>query len=264
MSREPKVYLVGAGPGDPELLTVKARRLLGEADVVVYDRLVSEDVLALIPPGTARIDVGKQPKNHPYPQREINALLVNLAKSGKRRVVRLKGGDPLIFGRGSEEMLALAAHGIACEVVPGVTAASGCAARLGIPLTHRGLASGVRYVTGHCRDDADLDFDWQGLADPETTLVIYMGKANIDRIAARVMAHGLDPATPVAAVCNGTTAAERYLFANLGNVAEMTESAGFEGPLLFIVGRAVNVAQALHDQPGDTDDWESVRQARVG
>lgn len=264
MSREPTVYLVGAGPGDPELLTLKARRLLDEADVVVYDRLVSDAVLALIPPGTARINVGKQPKNHPCPQTDINALLIGLAKSGKRRVVRLKGGDPFIFGRGSEEMLALNAHGIACEVVPGITAASGCAAQLGIPLTHRGLAAGVRYVTGHCHEDAELDFDWRGLADPETTLVVYMGKANIGRIAREIMDRGLNPATPVAAVCNGTTARQRHLFANLGDVAEKVENAGFEGPVLFIIGRAVAVAAAHREGRRETEIFDPVRQACLG
>ena len=264
MSSEPIVYLVGAGPGDPELLTVKARRLLGEADVVVYDRLVSDDIMALIPPGTARINVGKQPNSHPCPQREINALLVNLAKDGKRRVVRLKGGDPLTFGRGSEEMLALAAHDIRCEVVPGITAASGCAAALGIPLTHRGLATGVRYLTGHCREDAELELDWRGLADPDTSLVVYMGKANIGGIADRIINHGLDPATPVAAVCNGTTAAERTVFSTLGDVARATEAAGFEGPVLFIIGRVVNVAGAFRREFGEPDAPEPVRQARLG
>jgi uroporphyrin-III C-methyltransferase len=172
------VYLVGAGPGDPELLTLKARRLLDEADVVVYDRLVSDDILALIPVGTAKISVGKQPRSHPVPQPEINALLARLASTG-RTVVRLKGGDPFMFGRGSEEAAYLIEQGIAFSVVPGVTSASGCAAAVGLPLTHRGLATGVRFITGHCREDLELDLDWRGLADPNTTLVIYMGRTNV-------------------------------------------------------------------------------------
>jgi uroporphyrin-III C-methyltransferase len=240
-SGDSRVYLVGAGPGDPELLTCKARRLIGEADIVVYDRLVSEEIMALVPPGTARFDVGKRPGHHPVPQEEINALLVALAKDG-RRIVRLKGGDPLLFGRGSEEVAALAEAGIACEVVPGVTSASACAASVGVPLTHRGLATGVRFVTGHCREDADLNFDWRGLADPDTTLVVYMGFANIERIAWSIIAHGLDSATPAVAICNGTTPRQRHVRATLGTIATAAADAGFDGPVLFIVGRTAGMA----------------------
>ncbi len=203
MPKPAAVYLVGAGPGDPDLLTLKARRLLDEADVVVYDRLVSNEILALVPAGTARIRVGKQPRCHPVPQAEINELLVRLASTG-RTVVRLKGGDPFLFGRGSEEAAYLSAQGIRFQVVPGVTSASGCSAAVGIPLTHRGLASGVRFVTGHCRDNVDLDLDWRGLADPETTVVVYMGTANIPQIAIRLINHGLPATTPAAAIANGT------------------------------------------------------------
>ena len=231
------VYLVGAGPGDPELLTCKARRLITEADVVVYDRLVSDEILALIPAGTARFSVGKQPGFHPVCQENINALLVMLAK-GNRCVVRLKGGDPLLFGRGSEEIAALASAGISCEVVPGVTSASACAASVGVPLTHRGMASSVRFVTGHCRADAELDFDWRGLADPDTTLVVYMGFANIERIASRVMAHGLDPATPFvpgAAEEIGPSRASELAYLirqDCGSCHGMTLKGGLGAPLL--------------------------------
>jgi uroporphyrin-III C-methyltransferase len=235
------VYLVGAGPGDPELLTCKARRLIAAADVIVYDRLVSDEILALVPVGTARFDVGKRAGHHPVRQEEINALLIALAKDG-RRIVRLKGGDPLLFGRGSEEVAALAAAGVAYEVVPGVTSASACAAAVGVPLTHRGLATGVRFVTGHCQEDADLDFDWRGLADPDTTLVVYMGLANIARIAQNIMTHDLDPATPVVAICNGTTPRQRHVRATLGTVATVAAEAGFDGPVLFIVGRTAGLA----------------------
>ena len=235
------VYLVGAGPGDPELLTCKARRLIETAGAVVYDRLVADEILDLIPPGVARFNVGKRSGIHPVPQDQINALLVALAKDG-RRVVRLKGGDPFLFGRGSEEAAHLAAAGIACEVVPGVTSASGCAAALGVPLTHRGMAEGVRLVTGHCRDDAELDFDWQGLADPDTTLVIYMGFANIGRIAQRLMLHGLPAVTPAVAVCNGTTPRQRHVCATLGTVTAVAGRAGFDGPVLFIIGRTAALA----------------------
>jgi uroporphyrin-III C-methyltransferase len=238
----PRVHLVGAGPGDPELLTVRALGLLQQADAVVYDRLVSEPVLALIPPGAMRISVGKQPYHHPVAQEEISELLVNLARAG-HRVVRLKGGDPFVFGRGSEEAECLARHGIPFEIVPGVTAASGCAAAAGIPLTHRGLASGVRYVTGHRRNDGELDLDWQGLADPETTLVVYMGLATIGLIAARLMAAGLPGSTPVAAINNGTLPSERHFISTLAEVGGL--AAGLEGPVLFVIGRVVALAGIL-------------------
>jgi uroporphyrin-III C-methyltransferase len=236
------VYIVGAGPGDPELLTVKARRLLDEAEVVVYDRLVSPGIMALITPGTARISVGKQPGNHPIPQAEINRLLVVLARSG-RKVVRLKGGDPYTFGRGSEEAEVLAAEGIEFEVVPGITSASGCAAAIGVPLTHRGLAGGVRYVTGHCRGDLELDLDWRGLADPDTTLVLYMASAHICRIAVRLIAEGLHESTPAAAIANGTRPDQEVMIATLGEIAEAATV--FAGPVLFLIGKVVGLADVL-------------------
>jgi len=238
------VYLVGAGPGDPDLLTVKARRLLDEADVVVYDRLVSDEIMGLIPPGTPRISVGKQPKCHPVPQSEINSLLVSLARDG-RKIVRLKGGDPFLFGRGSEEAACLHRHGVRYHVVPGVTSASGCAAAIGLPLTHRGLASGVRYVTGHCRNDIELDLDWRGLADPDTTLVIYMGMANIPQIAVRLIANGLTESTPVAAISDGTRPNQRHVISTLGEIASAAAAARFQGPILFIVGRVIELAETL-------------------
>jgi siroheme synthase len=160
-------------------------------------------------------------------------------------VVRLKGGDPFVFGRGSEEAAALTAHGLRFEVVPGITSGSACAAAIGVPLTHRGLATGVRYVTGHCRAESDLDLDWQGLADPQTTLVVYMAKAQIGDIAARLMAQGLSPTTPAAAVCNGTTARQQHVIATLADIAAVAESAAFDGPVLFIIGRVVALADVL-------------------
>ena len=256
------VYLVGAGPGDPDLLTLKARRLLDEADVVVYDRLVSDEIMALIPPGTPRISVGKQPRCHPVPQSEINSLLVGLARGG-RKVLRLKGGDPFLFGRGSEEAAYLHRHGIRCQVVPGVTSASGCAAAVGLPLTHRGLASSVRYVTGHCRNDAELDLDWRGLADPDTTLVIYMGMANIPQIAVRLIANGLTEATPVAAICNGTRPNQRHVVSTLGEIVTAATAARFEGPILFIVGRVVELAAALGIKSRETGPPRAVRETRL-
>ena len=242
-----RVYLVGAGPGDPELLTLKAERLLRSADVVVFDRLVSPEILAMVPAGVARISVGKQPAHHPVCQEEINQLLVRLAQNN-RHVVRLKGGDPFIFGRGSEEAMELAHHGVSFEIVPGITAAQGCAASLKIPLTHRGKASGVRYLTGHCRQDLDLDFDWRGLADPDTTLVVYMGRANIAKIAGRLMQHGLNGDMPVLAICNGTTQHEQKLQSSLACVAGDVADAGFNGPVLFIIGNVASLAEFMESR----------------
>jgi len=240
MKRLGRVFLVGAGPGDPELLTLKALRLLGRAEVVVYDRLVSPEILALAPKGARMIPVGKAPKCHPVPQDQINRMLVRLASQGQT-VVRLKGGDPFVFGRGSEEMEALRAAGIPYEVAPGITAAQGCAAAAGVPLTHRGLATGVRYVTGHCRGDRPLELDWAGLADPETTLVVYMGAASIAGIAAELIAHGMPADLPVLAVNNGTTRNERRLVSRLDAVAAEAGEAGFDGPMLFLVGHVVSL-----------------------
>jgi uroporphyrin-III C-methyltransferase len=232
-----KIFLVGAGPGDPELLTVKALRVLQGAETVVFDRLVSNEVLELAPPHAVRIDVGKQAQNHPVPQEEIHAILIRVAKSG-RSAVRLKGGDPFIFGRGGEEAIALAEAGIPFEVIPGVTAAQACAASAGVPLTHRGVASGVRYLTGHCRENGGLDYDWRGLADPRTTLVVYMGLSNIPEIAAQLLLHGRDPETPVMAVSRGTTPYERRLMSTLGDAARAVSEEKFAPPTLFIIGEA--------------------------
>jgi uroporphyrin-III C-methyltransferase len=247
------VYLVGAGPGDPELLTIKALRALERADAVVYDRLVSEEVIALAPAGAMRISVGKQPNHHPVPQEEINEILRRLAKSG-RTVVRLKGGDPFIFGRGSEEAAHLSQHGVRVEVIPGITAAQGCAAALRIPLTHRGLATGLRYVTGHCRAGSGLDLDWAGLSNPETTLVVYMGHANIGDISDRLMAHGLAGDTPVLAVARGTTPRQSELVTSLALLAADVARAGFDGPVLFIIGRVAALGYATDK----TEDLRSV------
>ncbi len=246
-----RVYLVGAGPGDPELLTVKATRVLGLADVVVYDRLVPPEILSLIPQGAARIDVGKRAGHHPVPQEEINRLLVRLA-SGGRTVVRLKGGDPFIFGRGSEEAAELKRAGISFEIVPGITSAQGCAAAAQTPLTHRGLATGVRLVTGHCKSDEPLDLDWRGLADPRTTLVVYMGLANIEEIARRLIDEGLDAETPVLAISQGTTPRERRFCASLAGLARAAREAEFDGPVLFIIGKVAGLAAEWSDHGDGT------------
>ncbi|HMN37659.1 MAG TPA: uroporphyrinogen-III C-methyltransferase [Hyphomicrobium sp.] len=240
MNAATHVFLVGAGPGDPDLLTVKAARLIREAEVVVYDRLVAPEIMKLVNPHAIRVSVGKESKRHPVPQQVINELLIDYARSG-RRTVRLKGGDPFIFGRGSEEALALRQAGFDCEIVPGITAAQGCSASTGVPLTHRGLSTGVRYVTGHCRQDLPLDLDWQGLADCDTTLVVYMGAANIREISDRLVENGLAGTTPVLVVNNGTTPRERHLRSDLASVADAAARAEFAGPLLFIIGRVVSL-----------------------
>lgn len=235
------VYLVGAGPGDPELLTLKAHRLLGQADVVVYDRLVSADVLNIVPAGASRIYVGKAASHHSMVQSEINALLVKLARAG-RTVVRLKGGDPFVFGRGSEEADVLVRNGVPFEVVPGITAASGCTAALGIPLTHRGLATGVRFVTGHCRGDRPLDLNWSSLADPDTTLVVYMGLAHLDRIGRKLIEHGLPSDTPAAAVASGTTDRQRVCRAPLRDIVAAVADMDLKPPVLTVIGKTAALA----------------------
>lgn len=241
-----KVYLVGAGPGDPELLTLKAARIIAAADVVVYDRLVPAEIMNLVPGGAARINVGKQSGNHPVPQDEINVLLVRLARSG-RTIVRLKGGDPFIFGRGCEEAIELERAGIPYEVVPGITAAQGCSASARVPLTHRGLATGVRYVTGHCKSNEALNLDWESLADPNTTLVVYMGLANIDEIARGLIRHGLPRDTPVLAVCQGTTAHERRICTSLATLTLAVREAELAGPVVFIIGKVAAIAMERNE-----------------
>lgn len=238
-----KVYLIGAGPGDAELLTVRAVRLLQSADVVVYDRLVSPEILDLCPNDARMIPVGKAPKCHSVPQDQINDILAEQARRGLT-VVRLKGGDPLIFGRGSEEAAHLTALGIDVEYTPGITAAQGVAAATGVPLTHRGLATGVRYVTGHRAADQKLDLDWASLACPETTLVIYMGVANIAEIALRLMGEGMPAALPVMAVSNATTRREMRMISRLDQIGVDIQATPMDTPVLFVIGRVVSLYRA--------------------
>lgn len=239
------VYLVGAGPGDPELLTLKALRLLQQAEIVVYDRLVSAEVMALVPAGVSRVFVGKASGHHTLPQAEINALLIRLA-GGARRIVRLKGGDPYIFGRGSEEALALAAQGIPFVVVPGITAGIGCGAAAGIPMTHRGLASGVRFVTGHSQEGKPLDLNWASLADPDTTLVFYMATQNLAQICAPLLQAGLAAETPAAVISCGTTARQSQQVATLATLPACLKTAAPPPPCLVVIGRVVSLMAQLH------------------
>ncbi len=236
------VYIVGAGPGDPELLTMKAHRLISAADAVVFDRLVSEEILALLPAGAVKIFAGKSCRQHSMSQEEINATLLALS-TRKRCVVRLKGGDPLTFGRGGEEAHYLARHGIPFEIIPGITAASGCAAYAGIPLTHRGLASSVRYVTGHRQKNGVLDLNWQSLADADTTLVFYMALNAAEEIARQLITAGLPATTPAAAICEATTAQQQRIIATLGSLPARLK--GMEPPATLIIGKVVSLAGSL-------------------
>lgn len=240
-----EVHLVGAGPGDPDLLTVKALRLIQQADVVVYDRLIGAGVLDLIPSFAESHCVGKETGCHTLSQDGINRLLVDLALSG-RHVVRLKGGDPFVFGRGGEEAEALAAAGIPFQVVPGITAASGCAAAAGIPLTHRGVAESVRLVTGHRMDDHDLDLDWSSLADPRCTLVVYMGVASAERLACGLRGAGLAGETPVAIIERGTTPQQRTLFTRLDRLGADMARWQPRPPSLLVIGQVVAHATQPH------------------
>lgn len=244
MSIQTKVYLVGAGPGDPDLLTVKALRLIQTADTVVYDRLVSPEILNLIPDTASRIYVGKATSRHTLSQTEINALLVDLARK-RQRVVRLKGGDPFIFGRGGEEALALARNDIPFEVVPGITAAQACAAYAGIPLTHRGLARGVQFVTGHCKDNETLELDQATLSDPEQTLVIYMGLANLPQIVRGLVEAGRTRDTPAAVIERGTTSRQRNIITTIGELQQAVEQHTITSPAMLIIGPVVSLAEEL-------------------
>lgn len=241
MGNRGKVWLVGAGPGDPDLLTCKARRLIEGAKVVVFDRLVGDLIMALAPVGCRLVDVGKSTGRHPLPQERINALLADLAARGDD-VVRLKGGDPFVFGRGGEEALHLARAGIDFEVVPGITAASGCAAAAGIPLTHRGLAESVRLVTGHFQDNRDLDLDWNSLADPRCTLVVYMGVASAERLAGGLRGAGLPGETPVAIIERGTTPRQRTLITTLDLLVADIARWQPQPPALLMIGQVVTLA----------------------
>lgn len=242
------VHLVGAGPGDPELLTLRALRLLSEADVIVYDRLVGDGVMDLARRDADRFYVGKERSNHSVPQDQIHELLVEQARLGKR-VVRLKGGDPFVFGRGGEEVEALRAAGIEVHITPGITAALGCAASAAVPLTHRDYAQSVTFITGHAKDgDSDanpLMLDWSALSAPHHTLVVYMGVATAKIISGKLMAHGRMPDTPALVIENGTRRNERRTLTKLDTLAKVVADSPPKGPTLVIIGE---VAALYHDK----------------
>jgi len=239
-----EVWLAGAGPGDPDLLTLGAYHQIQEADIVLYDNLVSPEILALIPETTESRYVGKQRSQHSLPQPELSQLLVDLARSGKR-VLRLKGGDPFIFGRGGEELELLAENHIPFTVTPGVTAALGAAAIAGIPLTHRDYAQSCYFVTGHLKDGS-MNLDWPALARPRQTVVIYMGLLGLPVLCAQLIEHGLNASTPAAVVEKATTPAQRVLTSTLGNLNDAVRSAELAPPTLILVGQVVR----LHDKLG--------------
>lgn len=238
-----EVYLVGTGPGDPDLLTFRALRLMQQADVVLYDRLIGEGILNLVRRDASRIYVGKMKKDHSVAQEDISEMLIRLAREGKR-VLRLKGGDPFVFGRGGEEIATLAENGISFQVIPGVTAANGCAAYAGIPLTHRDHAQGYIVVTGH-EKDGELNLDWDSLLQPRRTVVIYMGLTSLGTITKGFLSHGADPETPAAVIENGTRAGQRVITGTLQTLLEKTDEAQIKSPALIIVGSVVTLRDKL-------------------
>ncbi|TPE61772.1 uroporphyrinogen-III C-methyltransferase [Sandaracinobacter neustonicus] len=241
MEQSGQLWLVGAGPGDPDLLTLKAARLIGAADVLVHDGLVGEGIFALARPDARRISVAKSRARHTMDQGEINALLVRLVREGLK-VVRLKGGDPFVFGRGGEELEAARAAGIRCEVVPGVSAALGCAAEAGLPLTHRALSSAVTFVAGACKGLKEQD--WRGLAGPGRTLVIYMGVSTARAIAEKLMADGVSPDMPVAVLERGTLPGARAVRTLLAELGDVVAREAVRSPAVLVVGRVAALADA--------------------
>ena len=235
------VHIVGAGPGDPELLTLKAFRLIQNADVILYDRLVGDDILSLARRDAERIYVGKAKADHTVPQEEIEARMIALARAGKK-VVRLKGGDPFVFGRGGEELQALRAAGVATHVTPGITAATGCAAAAGMALTHRDYAQSVTFVTGHAKSDTDPDLDWAALAALKNTLVVYMGVGKAGPIASNLLSHGRAGDTPIAVIENGTRNNQIIAKGVLQDLETVIDRHGIKGPALLVIGEVAALA----------------------
>ncbi len=235
------VHIIGAGPGDPELLTIRAHRLLQTADIILYDRLVGDQILTLARRDADRLYVGKEKSNHSVPQEEIHDKLIEFANQGKT-VVRLKGGDPFIFGRGGEELDALRQAGIKAYITPGITAATGCAAASGMALTHRDHAQAVTFVTGHARDNNDPDLNWQALADLKHTLVVYMGVSKANSFVQNLIAHGRDETTPIAVIENGTRDNQIIVRGTLATLTQSIQQAGIKGPAILVIGDVAQLA----------------------
>jgi uroporphyrin-III C-methyltransferase len=244
-SRTGKVWLVGAGPGDPELLTLKAFRAIHSADIIFYDQLVSAEICALFPKNTPAFYVGKVKDNHSIPQDELNQLLVSKAQTGLI-ICRIKGGDPFVFGRGGEELLALRSAGVNAEVIPGITSASGCSTYADIPLTHRGISQGCTFVTGHA--EKSLDVNWNALAQLNHTLVFYMGLTSAETIAQKLLLGGLAATTPVAIIENGCRKNQRTLITELSDLSASIEREQVQSPALIVVGHVVSLHEKLQPE----------------
>lgn len=240
-----EVALIGAGPGDPELLTVRAFSFIKQAEVAVYDRLVSEEIMALLPHDCERVYVGKKQAKHHLPQEQINALLVELASQNKK-VVRLKGGDPFVFGRGGEEAQYCLSHGIPCHIVPGLTAASACTSYVGIPLTHRQVAQSCTFVTGHVKDCGQLDLPWQALNDKKQTVVFYMGVKSLPIITEQLINAGRENTTPAALIYKGTTPEQQVFRGTLSSLQAIVEQHNIKPPTLIVIGDVVNTFDHRH------------------
>lgn len=248
-----EVALVGSGPGDAELLTIRALRFIEQAEVAIYDRLVSDEIMALLPPECERFYVGKEQAKHCVPQEKINQLLVQYAQQG-RKVLRLKGGDPFIFGRGGEEAEFLLQNGISCHLCPGITAASGCTTYAGIPLTHRGVAQGCTFITGHMQNDGQLNLPWQSLVSSRQTLVFYMGINTLSSITAQLIKHGRDANTPAALIRNGTQPDQQVFRGKISTLADLVLKHNITPPTLIIIGDVVNqLADSALTKPGFLD-----------
>ncbi|PKI13263.1 uroporphyrinogen-III C-methyltransferase [Colwellia sp. 12G3] len=234
-----EVALVGSGPGDAELLTIRAMRFIEQAEIAIYDRLVSDEILALLPDNCERFYVGKEQAKHCVPQDRINEILVEEARLGKR-VLRLKGGDPFIFGRGGEEAEYMLQHGVSCHICPGITAASGCTTYAGIPLTHRGVAQGCTFITGHIQNNGQLNLPWQSLCCPTQTVVFYMGINTLSKITEKLVEHGRDINTPAALIRKGTQPEQKTYRGTIGNLAELVKKHNITPPTLIVIGDVVN------------------------
>lgn len=255
-----EVALVGSGPGDAELLTIRAMRFIEQAEIAIYDRLVSEEILELLPQNCERFYVGKEQAKHCVPQDKINQILVEQAKLGKK-VLRLKGGDPFIFGRGGEEAVYMLEHGVSCHICPGITAASGCTTYAGIPLTHRGVAQGCTFITGHIQNNGQLNLPWSSLCCSTQTVVFYMGINTLPKIAEQLVAHGRDANTPAALIRKGTQPEQKTYRGTIGNLAKLVKKHNITPPTLIVIGDVVNQLTTKQlSTPGflDANDYNQV------